>query len=61
MCHDYADLRYLRGKAEKRIKETVREMPPLPAPAVEPAGGLVAVLRRLLEKLRIATTTVPAE
>jgi hypothetical protein len=38
MCHEYADLRYLKREAEKRVKETVRESPPAPTPA-EPAGG----------------------
>jgi hypothetical protein len=59
MCHEYADLRYLRREAEERTKETVRE--PAPAPATEPAGGLVAALRGLIEKVRPAKTTVPAE
>lgn len=59
MCHEYADLRYLRREAEERTKETVRE--PAPAPAAEPAGGLVAVLRGLVEKVRPAKTPVAAE
>ena len=59
MCHEYADLRYLKREAEERTKETVRETPP--APAAEPAGGLVAVLRGLVEKVRPAKTTVAAE
>ena len=59
MCHEYADLRYLKREAEKRVKETVRESPPAPAPA-EPAGGLIAVLRGLAEKVRPAKTTVAA-
>ena len=59
MCHEYVDLRYLKREAGRRMKETVRE--PAPAPAVEPAGGLVAVLRGLVEKVRPAKTTVAAE
>ena len=59
MCHEYADLRYLKREAEERKKETVRDTP-APAPA-EPAGGLVAVLRGLVEKVRPAKTTVAAE
>lgn len=59
MCHDYADLRYLRRQAEQRSKETVRE--PTPAPATEPTGGLVAVLRGLVEKVRPAKAPVAAE
>ena len=61
MCHEYADLRYLKREAEERMKETVREMTPAPAPAAEPAGGLVAVLRGLVEKVRAAKPTVAAE
>ena len=45
MCHEYADLRYLKREAEERTKRAVRETTPAPAPAAEPAGGLVAVLR----------------
>lgn len=59
MCHEYADLRYLRRQAEERTKETVRE--PAPAPAAEHAGGLVAVLRGLVEKVRPAKTPIAAE
>lgn len=59
MCHEYADLMYLRRQAEERAKETVRE--PAPAPAAEPAGGLVAVLRGLVEKVRPAKTTVAVD
>jgi hypothetical protein len=60
MCHEYADLRYLKREAEKRVKETVRESPPAPTPA-EPPVGLIAVLRGLAEKVRPAKTTVAAE
>lgn len=59
MCHEYADLRYLKRQAEERTKEIVRE--PAPAPAAEPAGGLVAVLRGLVEKVRPAKAPVAAE
>jgi hypothetical protein len=59
MCHEYADLRYFRREAEHRLKESVRE--PTPAPAAEPAGGPVAVLRRIVEKVRPAKTPVAAE
>jgi hypothetical protein len=59
MCHEYADLRYLKRQAEERSKETTRE--PAPAPATEPAGGLVAVLRGLVKRIRPAKTTVAAE
>ncbi|MCB2111622.1 MAG: hypothetical protein KDD88_11450 [Rhodobacteraceae bacterium] len=59
MCREYADLRYLRRQAEERSKDTVRE--PAPAPATEPAGGLVAILRGLVEKVRPARTPVAAE
>lgn len=61
MCHEYVDLRYLKREAEERVKETVRGTTPAPAPAAEPAGGLVAVLRGLVEKVRPAKTTVAAE
>ena len=50
MCHEYVDLRYPRREAAERMKDTVREMPPAPAPVAEPAGGLVAVLRGLVGK-----------
>ena len=60
MCNSYADLRYLRREAEERTKETVRDTTPAPVPATEP-GGLVAVLRGLIEKVRSAKTTVAAE
>jgi hypothetical protein len=60
MCHSYADLRYLKREAEERSKEIVRDTPPAPAPATEP-GGLVAVLRGLIEKVRPAKATVAAE
>lgn len=59
MCHEYADLRYLRRHAEERTKETVRE--PAPSPVTEPAGGLVAVLRGLVEEVRPAKAPVAAE
>jgi len=59
MCHEYADLRYLKRRAEERTKETVRE--PAPTPAAEPAGGLIAVLRGLVEKVRPAKAPVAAE
>jgi hypothetical protein len=61
MCHEYADLRYLKREADDRNKETVRETPPVPAPTSEPVGGLVAVMRGLIEKVRPAKTTVAAE
>jgi hypothetical protein len=61
MCHEYADLRYLKREAEERAKQAVRETTPAPGPVTEPAGGLVAVLRGLVEKIRPAKTTVPAE
>jgi hypothetical protein len=61
MCHEYTDLRYLKHKAEERTKHAVRETTPAPAPAKEPAGGLVAVLRGLVEKVRPVKTTVAAE
>jgi hypothetical protein len=61
MCHGYADLRYLNREAEERMKETVRETTPAPAPAAEPAGGLVAVLRGLIERVRPTKATVAAE
>ena len=61
MCHEYADLRYLKREAEERMKETVRETTPAQAPPPEPTGGLVAVLRGLIEKVRPAKTTVAAE
>ena len=43
------------------MNQTVRETTPAPAPAADPAGGLVAVLRGLVEKVRPAKTTVAAE
>ena len=60
MCHEYADLRYLRREAEGRTRQPVRETTPSPAPA-EPAGGLIAVLRGLVEKVRPAKAPVAAE
>ena len=57
MCHDYVDLKHLKREVEERTKETVRDT----TPAAEPAGGLVAVLRGLVEKVRPAKTTVAAE
>ena len=41
MCHSYADLTYIKREAAERMKETVRETTAAPAPAAEPAGGLV--------------------
>jgi hypothetical protein len=61
MCREYVDLTHLKREAEQRMKETGRETAPAPAPAAEPVGGLVAVLRGLLEKVRPAKTTVAAE
>ena len=61
MCHEYIDLRYLKSEAEKRSKETVRATTPAPAPAAEPTGGLVAVMRRLVERVRPEKNTVAAE
>jgi hypothetical protein len=61
MCHGYIDLRHLKREAEERMKETVREPAPAPAPAAEPAGGLVAVLRGLVGKVRPAKTAVAAD
>lgn len=59
MCHEYADLSYLKRQAEEGTKETVRE--PAPAPATEPVGGLVAALRGLVEKVRPAKAPAAAE
>ena len=61
MCREYADLEYLRRETEERMKEASRKPAPPPTPAAAPAGGLVAVLRGLLEKVRLAKSTVPAE
>ena len=61
MCHSYADLTYIEREAAERMKETVRETTPVPAPAAGPAGGLVAVLRGLVERIRPAKFTVAAE
>ena len=61
MCHEYADLRYLKRETEERTKRAVRETTPAPAPAAEPAGGLATVLRGLVEKVRPVKTTVAAE
>ena len=61
MCREYADLRYLRREAEERMKESVRETAPVPTPTAEPAGGVVAVLRALVEKVRPSKTPVAAE
>jgi hypothetical protein len=61
MCHSYADLRYLKRETEERMKEIVRDTAPAPAPAAEPAGGLVAALRGIVEKVRPTKTTVAAE
>ena len=51
--------RYLKREAEEQTKGTVRE--PAPGPVSEPVGGLVAVLRGLVEKVRPAKATVAAE
>jgi hypothetical protein len=61
MCHEYYNIEYLRREAAETMKKTVRETTPAPAPAAEPAGGLVAVLRGLVEKVRPAKTPVAAE
>ena len=61
MCNEYADLRYLKPQAEERTKETIRDTAPTPTPAAEPAGGLFAVLRELVKKVRPVKTTVAAE
>jgi hypothetical protein len=61
MCHEYADLRYLKREAEERTKRAVLGTTHSPAPAAEPNAGLVAVLRGLVEKVRPAKTTVAAE
>jgi hypothetical protein len=61
MCHEYVDLRYLKREAEERAKASARETTASPPLAAEPTGGLVAVLRGLLEKVRPAKTTVAAE
>ena len=53
MCHGYADLRYLNREAEERMKETVRETTPAPAPAAEPVSKkrLAELTRDNLENL----------
>jgi hypothetical protein len=61
MCHEYADLRYLKREVEERTKRAVPETTPTPAPAAEPAGGLVAVLLGLVERVRPAKATIAAE
>ena len=61
MCREYADLRNLRRVVEERTKLTGSDTRTAPAPAAEPVGGLVAVLRRLVEKVRPTKTTVAAE
>ena len=61
MCHEDAEFMYAKYAAEQRAKEPVQETSPMPAPVAEPAGGLVAFLRGLLEKLGPAKTTVAAE
>jgi hypothetical protein len=61
MCHEYAHLRYLKREAEERTEQAVRETAPAQAPAAEPAGGAVAVLRGLIEKVRPAKATAAAE
>jgi hypothetical protein len=61
MCHSYADIRYLKREAEERMKETVRDTTPAPAPTADSAGGLVTVLRGLVERVRPTKATVPAE
>jgi hypothetical protein len=61
MCHEYSDLRYAKYAAEKRAKESVRETSPTPAPVAEPAGGLVAALRGLVERLRPVRARTAAE
>lgn len=61
MCHEYADLRHLRREAEERTKQNVRDTAPAPVPATEPADGLVAVLRGLVEMVRPTKTTAAAE
>jgi hypothetical protein len=61
MCHEYVDRRYLKGEVGDRMKETSRETTPAPSPAAEPAGGLVAVLRGLVDWVRPAKAKVAAE
>jgi len=61
MCHEYARFSYLERDVAERMKPPVRERPRAPAPAAEPAGGLVAVLRGLLARIRPTKATVPAE
>ena len=51
----------IQREAEERVKEGARETTASPAPAAEPTGGLVAVLRGLFERVRSAKTTVAAE
>jgi hypothetical protein len=61
MCHEYADLMYAKHAAEKRAKEPVRETAPAPTPSAEPAGGLVAVLRGMVERFRPVRVRTAAE
>jgi len=61
MCHDYAKFSYLERDVTEQMKKPIRETIPAPAPAAEPTGGLVAVMRGLLEKIRPTKITVPAE
>ena len=61
MCHEYAKFSYLERDVTERMKKPIRETTSAPAPAAEPAGGLLAVMRGLLERFRPTKTTVPAE
>jgi hypothetical protein len=61
MCHEYAELKYAKHAAEKRAKEPVRETTPAPTPSAEPAGGLVAVVRGLVERFRPVGARTAAE
>jgi len=61
MCHEHLRYSYLERDVTERMKKPIRETTPAPAPAEEHAGGLVAVMRGLVEKIRRGKTTIPAE
>ena len=61
MCHEYFRTSHLEIEAAERMKRLVREVTPAPTPAATSAGGLVAVLRGLIEKVRPTKAAVPAE
>jgi len=61
MCHEYVHYSYVERNATERLPRSVREPKPASVPSEERTGGLVAVLRGLLEKVRPTKAAFPAE